>query len=109
MADLVRGAIFVKLRFPDHAKARFQAVFWVINTGMNHFAVTRRGLGANGFRLLQHDDLPAAERQGAGDRKADNAGTDNDTLDFVAHGQSFPASQSYAVSPGVGQAAVTDA
>lgn len=51
---------------------------------MDDLGIAGRGLGADAFGSLSDDDLASGQRQLAGDREADDAGPDHQTID-VAH------------------------
>src|SRR3954464_8321446 len=55
MGHAVAGAEFVKRAFPGDAEARHQAVFGIIDAGMNDLAVARGNAGADRLRRLEDD------------------------------------------------------
>ena len=56
---------------------------------MDHFAVARAGRRADRIRSLEHDGFEAALRQRTSHREADDAGTDDERIDFIHH-EIFP-------------------
>src|SRR5712672_3260537 len=67
MRDAVVAAILIKRALAADAHPRHQAPRRIIDAGVDHLAVPRRGYGADTFRRLQDDHLR----------------TGNDALDFV--------------------------
>ncbi len=83
MRDAVIAAILIERRLAADAHPRHQAAGLVIDAGVDHLAVARRGHGADTLGRLQHDHLAAGLRQPPRDRKTDHPRTDNDALDLV--------------------------
>ena len=83
MRDAVVAAIFIQRTLAADAHPRHQASRGIIDAGVDHFAVARRGDGADTFRRLQDDDLAAGLRQPPRNRKTDHPRTNDDALNFV--------------------------
>jgi hypothetical protein len=85
MRDAMRLAIGIEPRPALDAEPRLQAARGVIDAGVDHLAVARRGLLAGRGARFHHDDGAAGERQRARDCEADDARADDERVD-VAHG-----------------------
>ena len=83
MRDAVIPAISIERMLAADAHPRHQAARRVIDAGVDHLAVARRGDGADPLGRLQHDHLAAGLRQPPRDGKTDHPRTDNDALDLV--------------------------
>ncbi len=80
--DAARLAIGVELFAAFDAGARLQAVFRVVETRVDHPAIVRRSLRADGLFGFQHENLAPHRGQSAGDREAQHSGADDQGLDF---------------------------
>jgi hypothetical protein len=80
-----RGAIRIEPVASLDAEPRLEAAFWIMQPRMDHFAVARRGLGADPALLLEHHDLVPGERQRPRHGEADHARADHDAFDRFAH------------------------
>ena len=83
MRDAVIAAIAIERALAADAHPRHQASCRIIDAGVDHLAVARRGDGADALGRLQDDDLAPGLRQPPRDRKTDHARTDNDALNLV--------------------------
>ena len=86
VGNAVLAAVMVQGLFAADAHPRHQASGGIVDAGVDHLAVARRGDGADALSRFQHDHLAAGLGQPARDRKADDASTNNDALNLV-HGQ----------------------
>ena len=77
------GAIVVEQRLAVHAQLRLQAAARAIEAGVNHLAVARRHVGADGRCLLDDHHLAPRSGQRACHRQAHDAGADDDALNAV--------------------------
>ena len=79
---MVRGTEVIKRIAAGYTQRRLHRSAWVIQPGVNHFAVARAGLGAKSIVAFEDDGLNAAPCQRAGTSQADCAGTYNDCFDL---------------------------
>ena len=89
MRDAVIAAVLIQRALAADAHPRHQAPRRIIDAGVDHLAVARRGCGPDTFRRLQDDYLAACLRQPPRDGEADHPRTDNDALNFI-HSQLGP-------------------
>ncbi len=83
MGNAVLPAILVQRVPAADAHPRHQAAGRIIDAGVDHLRVARRGHGADALGRLQHDHLAARLRQPPGDRQTDHPRTDDDALNSV--------------------------
>ena len=85
--DTVRIEISVKHSPAVHTVARLQAALGVIEPRMDHLGIARGGMHRDLVFGFQHDHFAARPGEGAGRRKADHAGADDDhiCLETVRH------------------------
>ncbi|CAH1694025.1 hypothetical protein CHELA40_50722 [Chelatococcus asaccharovorans] len=88
--DATLGTISVKPPATFHAEACHQAAMGIVDARMDHLAVARGCLCADGAGGFEDEDIPPRLGEAARDGKADNAGTDNNDIDvFHAFGLSL--------------------
>jgi hypothetical protein len=87
-ASLVRQTALLQVAIEQltarDTDAGLQGAGRIIDPGMDDLGIARRGLGADALGSLGDDDLASGQRQLAGNREADDAGPDHQTID-VAH------------------------
>src|SRR5712664_1044522 len=83
MRNAVIRTVFIEGTLTADAHPRHQAAGRIIDAGVDHFAVARRGNGADTFGRFQNDHLAAGLCQPPGDGKTDHPRTDDDALNFV--------------------------
>ncbi len=81
-------AVFVELVAAADTEPCLQRATGIVDSGMNHFAVTGTGDGAEGVGRFEHHDIPAGQGQRAGNRKADHACAGDDHFHIV-HGRHY--------------------
>ena len=82
--DGAMSAAQSQLQAARDADAGLQRAGRVIDPGMDDLGIAGRGLGADALGCFGDDDLASGQRQFTGDREADDAGPDHQTID-VAH------------------------
>src|SRR5881394_2438887 len=84
----MRDALFLAVRVEKltacDAEPLLDAAGRIVDAGVDHLGVARRGLLADRGILLEHDHLAAAERELTPDREPDHARADHDGVDGVA-------------------------
>ena len=83
--DAARLAVGVQRAVAGDAEARLEAARGVVEAGMNHAAVARRGDGARMGLGFEQQDFAPGQRQCARDGEAHDARTDDDAFDLVCH------------------------
>ncbi len=83
MRDAVVPAIGVERLLAADAHPRHQAAGLVIDAGVDHLAVARRGDRADALGRLQNNDLAARLCEPPGDGKTDHPGTDHDAIHSI--------------------------
>src|SRR5690606_27329240 len=78
-------AVLIEQLLARDAEARLQAVFRIIDAGMDHLAVARRRLLPEMAMTLEDEHLAARCRQRTGNGEADNPCADNDIFHIYAH------------------------
>ena len=65
-----------------HAQAGFQAAFGIIQSGMDHFGIARRGFRPDAFGLFDHHHRTSRECDGACHRQAHHARTNHHRINI---------------------------
>ena len=78
-------AIFIEPLAPGDAGARLEAALWIIESGMDHFAVARRGMGADPALLLEQQHVAAGQGQGPRHCQSDDAAAHHHAFDRFGH------------------------
>ena len=77
------GAELIQRPPPGDAEPGHQTARRIVDPGMDHLAVARRGLAADALGRLQDDDLTPRHRQRPSHRQAHHPGTHHDAIDFL--------------------------
>ena len=91
MRHAVRLAVGIEKPPTGHAGARHQAPLGIVDAGMDHFGIARRGLGADRLGGLDDDDLTAGKGEGPRYREPHDAGADHDAIDAFERGRTHGA------------------
>src|SRR6185312_13149486 len=83
MRDAVIGAVTVERLLAGNAHPRHLASSLVIDSGVDHFAVSRRGHGADAFGGFQYDHFAPGHGQPPGYRETHDPRADDDAFDPV--------------------------
>ena len=75
------GAVAIEELLAGNAEPRLEAALGIVDAGMDHLAVARAGLGADGVRTLQDDHLEPGHGQPARAGEAHHTGPDHDAVD----------------------------
>src|SRR5580704_8120255 len=83
MRDAALGAIAVEKIPAGTAQPRLERVGFVVDAGMNDFAVARAGVHAELAFAFENEHLTAGARQRSGRRESDDPRADHDAIDVV--------------------------
>ena len=81
--DAAVGAIAVKEPLAGDAEPGLEAAGGVVDAGMDHLAVARAGLGADGVGTLEHDGLEPGHGEPARAGEAHHPGAHHDAVDAL--------------------------
>ncbi len=86
--DAVSLAVFIELLAARDTEPCLQRATGIVDSGMNHFAVTGTGDGAERIGRFEHHDVPPAHGQRPGDREPDDTRASDDHFHII-HGRDY--------------------